>query len=339
MEFCVKGQTTIRRDSWRAAFLTALCLLAFAVITPRQVRAQAAAYPNKPIKLVVPYAAGQGTDVAARYIADLLSKALGQNVFVENKPGAGGNIGTLQVAKAPADGYTLLMGTNGTHAAAPFLYPNLGFDPEADFEAVVMTGVLPLAFATAPGNPIDTIPKLIAAAKARPDKINVAYTTTTSRATLELFKMQAKAPLYGVPYKGSAQALTDVMGGQIEFMADTVASIRAHVASGKLKALGITTPSSSELLPGVKSVAEQGVSGYAISGWNVIFAPKGIPTEALRLIAAETMKIMALPETKQKLLQMGADPRAMSGSELQGFLKSERETWGNVIRAANIKID
>ncbi len=329
----------IRRHSICAALLTALCILAFVANTPSDVHAQSSAYPNKPIKLIVPYAAGQGTDVAARYIADQLSKAIGQSVFVENKPGAGGNIGTLQVAKAPADGYTLLMGTNGTHAAAPYLYPNLGFDPDLDFEAVVMTGVLPLAFATAPGNPIDSIAKLIAAAKARPDKINVAYTTTTSRATLELFKLQAKAPLYGVPYKGSAQAVTDVIGGQIEFMADTVASIRVHIASGKMKALGITTPSSSELLPGVKSVAEQGVPGYAISGWNVIFAPKGTPAEAVRLIAAETMKIMALPETKQRLLQMGADPRAMSGSELHNFLKSERETWGNVIRAANIKID
>lgn len=331
--------TTLCLNGIFTVFLTVVCLFSSAILTPGDAHAQSSAYPNKPIKLVVPYAAGQGTDVAARYIADLLSKAIGQNVFVENKPGAGGNIGTLQVAKAPADGYTLLMGTNGTHAAAPFLYPSLGFDPDTDFEAVVMTGVLPLAFATAPGNPIDTIAKLIAAAKARPDKINVAYTTTTSRATLELFKMQAKAPLYGVPYKGSAQALTDVMGGQIEFMADTVASIRAHVASGKLKALGITTPSSSELLPGVKSVAEQGVPGYAISGWNVIFAPKGTPPEVVRLIAAETMKIMALPETKQKLLQMGADPRAMSGNELQSFLKSEREIWGSVIRAANIKID
>jgi tripartite-type tricarboxylate transporter receptor subunit TctC len=317
----------------------ALCIFATVIGLPRVASAQLPTYPNKPIKLVVPYAAGQGTDVAARYIADLLSKSLGQNVFVENKPGAGGNIGTLQVAKSPADGYTLLMGTNGTHAAAPFLYPNLGFDPESDFEPVVMTGVLPLAFATAPGNPIDTIAKLIAAAKAKPDKINVAYTTTTSRATLELFKMQAKAPLYGVPYKGSAQALTDVMGGQIEFMADTVASIRAHVASGKMKALGITTPTSSELLPGVKSVAEQGVPGYAISGWNVIFAPNGTPADAIRLISTETMKIMALPETKQKLLQMGADPRAMAGSELLGFLKNEREVWGNVIRSANIKIE
>ena len=301
--------------------------------------AHAQAWPSRPIRMIVPYAAGQGTDVIARYIAEQLSRALGQNIVIDNRPGAGGNIGTLQAAKSPADGYTLMMGTNGTHAAAPFLYPSLGFDPDSDFEAVVMTGILPLAFATAPGNPVDSMQKLIAASRARPDKLNVAYTTTTSRATLELFKIKARAPLYGVAYKGSAQAITDVIGGQMEFMADTVASIRAQVAAGKLKAIGITTPGASELLPGVKSVAEQGVAGYAIAGWNVIYAPKGTPPEAIRLVAQETLKIMALPETRQKLLQLGADPQAMAGAELQAFLKAERETWGQVIRSANIRID
>jgi tripartite-type tricarboxylate transporter receptor subunit TctC len=298
-----------------------------------------APYPNRPIRLVVPYAAGQGTDVTARYLAELLGKVLGQSVVIENKPGAGGNIGTLLVAKASPDGYTFLMGTNGTHAAAQFLYPNLGFDPEADFEPVVMTGILPLAFAVNPSSSIDSIAKLIATAKAKPDQINVAYTTTTSRATLELFKMQAKAPLYGVAYKGSAQAITDVIGGQIEVMVDTVASIRSQVSSGKMRAIGITTPSSGELLPGVKSVAEQGVPGYAMSGWNVIFAPKGTPAQAIQLMASETLKLMAQDSVKQRLLQLGAEPRAMAGTELQSFIRAERETWGRVIRSANIKLE
>jgi tripartite-type tricarboxylate transporter receptor subunit TctC len=301
--------------------------------------AQTLAYPSRPIRLVVPYAAGQGTDVTARFLADLLSKALGQNVIVENRPGAGGNIGTLQVAKSAPDGYTLLMGTNGTHAAAPFLYPNLGFDPEADFEAIILTGLLPLAFAVSASSPIDSMSKLIAAAKAKPDSINAAYTTTTSRTTLELFKMQAKAPLFAVPYKGSAQAIGDLIGGQIDLMVDTVASIRTQVTSGKLRALAITTPVASELLPGVKAVAELGVPGYAIAGWNVIYAPKGTPLDVQRLLASETLKIMALPETRQRLLQLGADPKTMAGAELQSFLRLEREIWGQVIRAANIKID
>ncbi len=331
---CLRGGELLARLLLCAAAL-------FASPEPAQAQAQAPtqAYPTRPVKLVVPYAAGQGTDVAARYIAEQLSKAIGQNFIVENRPGAGGNIGTLYVARSIADGYTLLMGTNGTHAAAPFLYPNLGFDPDSDFEAIALTGLLPLAFATAPGNPINNIAELIAAARARPDKINVAYTTTTSRATLELFKTQAKAPLFGVPYKGSAQAVGDVIGEQIELMADTVASIRTQVNNGKLKALGVTTAASSELLPGVKSVAEQGVSGYAISGWIALYAPKGTATEIVKLIARETVKIMAQAETRQKLLQLGIDSRSLTGPELGAFLKAERVQWGDVIRAANIKAD
>lgn len=318
-------------------FLAIIALLAISSVVSSAARAQT--YPARPIKLVVPYAAGQGTDVAARFIAEQLSKAIGQSIVVENRPGAGGNIGSLHVAKSVADGYTLLMGTNGTHAAAPFLYPNLGFDPQADFEPIVLTGILPLAFATSPSNPIDSIAKLVAAANAKPDQLNVAFTTTTSRATLELFKIQAKAPLFGVPYKGSAQAISDVIGGQIEFMADTVASIRSQVVSGKLRALGVTSPNASELLPGVPSVAEQGISGYAIAGWNVIYAPKGTPAEVIKLLASETVKIIAQADTKQRLLQLGTDPRTLIGTELQTFLKGERDKWGNVIRAANIKAE
>lgn len=296
-------------------------------------------YPSRPIKLVVPYAAGQGTDVAARYIAEQLAKALGQGVVVENRPGAGGNIGTQQVAHAAPDGYTLLMGTNGTHAAAAFLYSNPGFDAEADFEPIALTGILPLAFATGMDNPVDNVQKLIAAARARPDKVNVAYSTTSSRAVLEQFKQQAQAPLYGVAYKGSAQAVTDVIGGQIEFMADTVAAIRTQVTGGKLKAIAVTSLAASDTLPGVKSVAEQGLPGFEIVGWNVLFAPKGTPPEAVKLLAAETMKIMAQPGTREKLLQLGTDPRALSGPQLAAFLKAEREKWGAVIKSANIKID
>ena len=318
-------------------FLAIIALLAISSVVSSAARAQT--YPARPIKLVVPYAAGQGTDVAARFIAEQLSKAIGQSIVVENRPGAGGNIGSLHVAKSVADGYTLLMGTNGTHAAAPFLYPNLGFDPQADFEPIVLTGILPLAFATSPSNPIDSIAKLVAAANAKPDQLNVAFTTTTSRVTLELFKIQAKAPLFGVPYKGSAQAISDVIGGQIEFMADTVASIRSQVVNGKLRALGVTSPNASELLPGVPSVAEQGISGYAIAGWNVIYAPKGTPAEVIKLLASETVKIIAQADTKQRLLQLGTDPRTLIGTELQTFLKGERDKWGNVIRAANIKAE
>jgi hypothetical protein len=294
-------------------------------------------YPNRPVRIVVPYPAGQGTDVAARYLAQQLARNIGQNVIVENRPGAAGNIGTQFVAKTPADGYTLLMGTNATHAAAPFLFVSPGFDPEADFDPIALTGVLPMAILTTPANPIDNLAKLVAAAKAKPDAINVAVTTTTSRSTLEMIRQLAGAPRVPVLLKGSGQSVTDLIGGQVDFMVDTVASVRGQVTSGKLKALAITSLAASELLPGVKSVAEQGVPNFLIVGWNVLFAPRGTPPEAIRLLSTEMVKIMAQPETRERMLTLGVDPQAASGAELAAFLRSEREKWGRLIKAMNIK--
>ena len=317
-------------------FLRLLCAV---LLSAAAGGALAQAFPSRPVRIVVPYPAGQGTDVTTRYVAEQLSRAMGQNFVVENRPGAGGNIGSQSVARAPADGYTLLMGTNGTHAAAPFLYPNLGFDPRADFEAVALIGILPLTIVTTPGNPVDSVEKLVAAARARPDAINMAFTTTTSRAALELFKQQARAPLFGIAYKGSAQAITDVIGGQVEYMVDTIASLRTTVAGGKLKALAVTSAAAGELMPGIRSVAEQGVRGYELTGWNVVYAPKGTPADAVTVLAAAIGKVMAQPETRQKLLQLGIEPRTMVGAELNGFLAAEREKWGQVIRSAKITVD
>jgi tripartite-type tricarboxylate transporter receptor subunit TctC len=296
-------------------------------------------YPARPIKLIVPYAAGQGTDVAARFVAERLAREIGGNVVVENRAGAGGNIGTQLAAKAPADGYTLLMGTNGTHAAAEHLYANPGFNAEADFEPIALTGVLPLAIVTRPDNPVDDVGKLVASARAQPDKINVAVTTTTSRSVFELFKQRAQAPLFPVAYKGSAQAITDLIGGQVAYLFDTVASTRAHITGGNLKALAISSLNGSELLPGVRSIAEQGVAGFEIVGWNAIYAPKGTPPEVVRKLAAATTRVMRLPETREKLLQIGLDPRTLAGDELVAFLHEERDKWGQVIRSANLKVE
>jgi len=301
--------------------------------------AGAQSYPSRPVRIIVPYPAGQGTDVATRYVAEVLSRSLGQNVLVDNRPGAGGNIGTQAASRAPADGYTLLMGTNGTHAAAPFLFANLGFDPIADFEPIALIGVLPLVFVTTPQQPIDSVASLVAAARARPEALNTAYTTTTSRATLELFKRQANAPLFGVAYKGSAQGLTDLIGGQVDFMVDTIASLRAAITGGKLKAIAVTSARSGDLLPGVKSVAEQGVPGYAITGWNVLYAPRGTPTGVIRTLAAEVGRVMALPDTRARLLQLGIEPQFMSGAELNAFVIAERDKWGGVIKAADIRAE
>jgi len=301
--------------------------------------AVAQAYPTRPIKLIVPYAAGQGTDVAARFVAEQLARDIGGNIVVENRAGAGGNIGTQLAAKAPADGYTLLMGTNGTHAAAAHLYANPGFDADADFEPIALTGVLPLAIVTRPDNPVDDVRKLTAAARAKPNSINVAVTTTTSRSVFELFKQKADAPLFPVPYKGSAQAITDLIGGQVAYLVDTVASTRAQITGGHLKALAISSLAGSELLPGVRSIAEQGVDGFEIVGWNALYAPKGTPPDIVRKLGEATTRVMRLPETRDKLLQIGLDPRTLAGEELVKFLRDERDKWGQVIRSAGLKVE
>lgn len=295
------------------------------------------AYPAKAIKLIVPYAVGQGTDIAARYLADELSKVLNQPIFVDNRPGAGGNVGTQIAARAPADGYTLMIGTNATHAANSFLYANPGFDPQADFEPVAMVGILPLVFVTSPTNPVNSVAELVRAARAKPDALNIAISTTTCRMAYELFKQRADAPMFPVDYKGSAQAISAVLGSQVEYMVDTITSLRAPIANGQVKALGVTSAKSSKLLPGVKSVAEQGVEGYELVGWTVMYAPKGLAPETSRILAAAVTKTLARPNVQEKLLELGIDPLAKTGAELDTFVATEKEKWGRLIRAAGLK--
>jgi tripartite-type tricarboxylate transporter receptor subunit TctC len=297
----------------------------------------AQSYPSRPIKLIVPYAVGQGTDIAARYVGEELSKALGQPIVIDNRPGAGGNLGTQIAAKSPADGYTLLIGTNATHAANSFLYTNPGFDPQADFEPIGMVGILPLVYVTAPANPINGMQDLVRAAKAKPNGLNIAISTTTCRMAHELFKQRGEAPMFPVDFKGSAQSLTALLGGHVEYMVDTITSLRTHVMNGQVKALGVTSASASKLLPGVKSLAEQGIAGYELVGWTVIYAPKGLPADATRTLAAALSKTLERPEVQDKLLQMGIDPLAKTGAELKTFVVAEKEKWGRLITGAGLK--
>jgi tripartite-type tricarboxylate transporter receptor subunit TctC len=299
--------------------------------------ANAQAYPNKPIRLIVPYAVGQGTDIAARYVADEMAKELKQPFFIDNRPGAGGNIGTVAAAHAAPDGYTVMIGTNATHAANAFLYTNPGFDAQEDFEPIGMVGILPLVYVASNSSPVNDIAGLIRAAKARPDSLNTAVSTTTCRMAHELFKQKAEAPMFPIDYKGSAQALTAVIGNQTEFMVDTISSLRTAIAAKQVKPLGVTSAHQSRLLPGVKSVAEQGVPGYELVGWNVIYAPKGLPPEASRTLNAALNKTLARPEVQEKLLQMGIEPLAKSGDELKAFGVAEKEKWGRLIRGAGLK--
>ncbi len=297
------------------------------------------AYPTKPVTIIVPYQAGQGTDVAARLFAEQLSKAMGQQVIVDNKPGAGGNIGTAAAARSAADGYTLLMGTVATQTMNEFLYPSVGYDSDKDFAPVILVGMLPMVISANPSFAASTIAELIAAAKAQPDKLNIALPSTTARIVFELLKARTGAPLFGVPYKGSATAMNEVMGGQVQLIIDTATASRGHVQSGKLKALAITTLKSSELLPGVKSVAEQGFPGFEVTAWNAIYAPRGTPKEIVDRLNAEVTKVLAQPETRQRLMQLGFEPAGGSPEALAAYEKQERAKWGPLIKAAGLKGD
>ena len=297
------------------------------------------AYPAKPVRIVVPYQAGQGTDVAARLFAEQLTKAMGQQFIVDNKPGAGGNIGTADAARSAPDGYTLLMGTVATQTMNEFLYPSVGYDSDKDFAPIILVGMLPMVISANPSLPVSTIPELVAAAKAQPDKLNIALPSTTARIVFELLKARTGAPLFGIPYKGSATAMTEVMGGQVQLIIDTATASRGHVASGKLKALAITTLKSSELLPGVKSVAEQGFPGFEVTAWNAIYAPHGTPKAIVDQLNAELARILAQPETRQRLMQLGFEPAGGSPEALAAYEKQERAKWGPLIKAAGLKGD
>jgi len=314
-------------------------ILCTAVLAAASGQALAQAYPAKPVKIIVPYQAGQGTDVATRHFADQLSKAMGQNFFVENRPGAGANIGTEAAAKSPPDGYTLIMGTVATHSMNQFMYSKIGFDPEKDFEPIVLTGMLPMVISANPAYPVNSIAELITAAKAKPDSINIALPSTTARIVYELFKQRSGAPVFGIAYKGSATSMTELMGGQVPLTIDTVTATRTLAQSGKIRPIAITTLKSSELLPGVKSVAEQGLPGFEVTAWNALFAPRGTPKAIVDQLNAEMVKIIATPETRARLLQLGFEPASGTPQQLADFARAERERWGQLIRAAGLKAD
>ena len=301
--------------------------------------AHAQDWPSRPVRLILPFAAGGAADVVTRITMTRVGEQTGQPFLVDNRTGASGNIGTEAAARSPNDGYTLLMGTVATQTMNEFLYPSTGYDSAKDFAPVILVGMLPMVLSANPEFKASTVQEVIAAAKAQPDKVNVALPSTTARLVYELFKAKTGAPLFGVPYKASATAMTETMGGQVPLIIDTATATRGHAQSGKLKPIAITTLKTSELLPGVKSVAEQGVAGFEVTAWAAMYAPAGTPKEIVTRLNAEVAKILALPETRQRLLQLGFEPVGGTPEKLAAFEKQERAKWGPVIKAAGLKAD
>lgn len=313
-----------------AALLTTLAVTGAAL---------AQAWPAKPVRVIVPYQPGQGTDLATRYLAEHLGKALGQPLVVENRAGAGGNIGAAEAARAPADGYTLLMGTNGTHVLNAFLYPAMPFDAEKDFEAVMLVSSFPMVLLAAPQSPYNSLADVLADARAKPDSIDVALPSTTALLVLELLKQQSGVSIRGIRYKGSSTSMTELMGGHVPLAVDTVSASRTFIASGKLKALAVTAPGPTALLPSARPVAAQGLDGFQVLAWNGLYVPRGTPAAVVTRLNTELARILAQPEVRQRLLDLGHEPVGGAPARLADFARSERQKWGPLIQKAGIKAD
>ncbi|HVK33055.1 MAG TPA: tripartite tricarboxylate transporter substrate binding protein [Burkholderiaceae bacterium] len=310
--------------------------------------ARAQAWPAKAVRIVVPFAAGGTTDILARALAPELQKAFGQPFVVDNKPGAGGNTGAAEVAKAAPDGHTLLMGTVGTHAINASLYSRMPYDHVKDFVPVTLVAgvpnVLVLNPANAQKNGIDGVPALIRYAKANPGKLNMASSGNGTSIHLagELFKTMTGTFMLHLPYGGSGPALIDLIGGNTDLMFDNLPSSLPHIRAGKLKALAVTSAVRSAALPDLPTVEEAGgpvLKGFEASSWFGLVAPAGTPMDVVNRVQAETAKALAAPAIKERLVAQGAIPSGMTSAEFARFIGAETAKWAKVVKASGAKVD
>ena len=303
--------------------------------------ALAQAYPTKPVTIIVPFAAGGTTDILARIIGQALTAELGQSVVVDNRAGAGGNIGGQAAAKATPDGHTLFMGTVGTHAINASLYKKMPFDPVKDFAPLTRVANVPNLLVANPAQPYKSVKDLIAYAKANPGKVNFGSSGNGSSIHLsgELFKSLAKVDMQHVPYKGSAPAVTDLLGNQIGIMFDNMPSAIQHVRSGKLVPLAVTTAKRSPELPSVPTIAEAGVPGYEATSWFGMFAPAGTPVPVLAKLNAAIVKVLAQPDVKKKINEQGAEVYSETPEQFAAFIQAESVKWGKVVKESGASLD
>jgi tripartite-type tricarboxylate transporter receptor subunit TctC len=301
--------------------------------------ALAQSWPSKPIKLIIPFTPGGSQDVIGRLLAQRVGEALGQQIVVENKAGAGGQIATLEVARSAPDGYTLLLSTGAQMAIEPSLRAGVGYAPLKDFVHVVHLADAPLVLLAVPALPVSSARELIAYSKANPGKVNTASTGngTYTHLTLELFKAATGADLTHVAYKGAAPAFTDMLGGQVQTMFTTTASAQPYTSTSRLKALAVTARKRSPLLPSTPTFAEQGVPQLDVSVWIGIAAPAGTPPAAVERLSAEFNKALSSSDVKDKLASLGVDPVGGTSEALTRFVRGDIERWSKIIAAAGVK--
>ena len=322
----------------RAPLKILALVLGLWVLAPASTLAQG--WPTKPIRLVVPFSPGAGTDALSRILAARLSDSLGQPMVVDNRPGAGGTIGTEIVAKSPGDGYTLLFAP-AAHAINPSIYPRLGYDTERDFVTISIAASLPVVMAINSGVRARSVPELVALAKASPGRLTMASAGngTVFHLTGEMFKGAAGIDIVHVPFKGGAPAMTALVGGQVTMAFETSLTVAPHVKSGKLRALAVASPARISILPDVPTLAQAGYPGILSENWYGLYAPAGTPKDVVARIYADLAKAIADPEIRQKLALQGAETRELNPEQSARFVRAEMTKWAKVVKASGAKID
>lgn len=312
----------------------ALCSTALASVltSPAQ-----AAYPEKPITLIVPFPAGSGTDAVGRIFAAELGQILGQQVIVENKPGANATIAAQYVARAKPDGYTLFVTTNTSHSAAPFLMKNVPYDPVKDFTPIARGGNLPFLLVANPKQPYTTVKELVDYARKNPGKVTYASGNSTGIVAGGTLAHRAGIDILHVPYKGTPQALTDLVGGQVNIMFTDLASGLPFVQSGQLRALAVSTAERSTIVPDLTSMREAGVSDFDLNSWNGYFGPAGLPPEIVTKLNAAINQIVNKPDVRKRLADLGFDAFSGTPESFAAFVSEQRDLWGKLIKDAGIQ--
>lgn len=314
---------------------------AAATLTPWVgVRAQSK-YPQRPITLIVPTAPGGSTDFTARLIAEPLSKALGQSVVVDNKPGASGNIGNQLVAKAKPDGYTLLVSYSGYHVANPHLFKQAGWDPIKDFAPVAMLTRAPQVIAASPKLQVNSLKELIAYGKANPGRLNYASSGNGSIQHIagELLAQLAGIRMTHIPYRGAGPAVQDLISGEVDLLITTPAAVVSYIQAGRMKGLAVTSTQRLSALPNMPTAIESGLQGYELDSWFALFAPAGTPPDIVKQLNTEVNKILQMGDVRKKAEESGTGVETMTPTQLGEFTRKELDRWGKVIRSAQIKLD
>ena len=299
------------------------------------------AYPSKPVRMIVPFAAGGILDIVARAVGERLSGSLGQQMVVDNRGGAGGAIGTEIAARAAPDGYTLLTGHVGTHAINPSIYPKLGYDPIRDFAPITLNATFPLGLFVHPSVPVQSVQDLIALAKSKPGQVNFASAGSGGPTHMagEMLKAMARVDIVHVPYKGNAAALNDLLGGRVHLFFSNLVTGMPHARAGKLRAIAVSTPKRSAQAPELPTIAEAGVPGYDVTNWVGMFAPAATPRAIVTKLNREIVAILEAPDMKERFRTQGVDLAGSTPEAFAAFIRAELAKWRKVVKESGAKVD